>query len=125
MPIDARGTARKLVLDLAAPAPARPVITAAALAQGTWAGLLAELAAPYVTALWQLPAGAARIDGEPVSEKLADWLTRIDSAALTCSRRIEAMTRRHRQPAVAAPVVTVTPADEALAELTRLGVAPP
>lgn len=59
--IEARGTARRLVLDLAPPAPARPVIDEAALLAGTWAGTLVAIAEPYRESLSQLLFDAPRL----------------------------------------------------------------
>jgi hypothetical protein len=126
LPVDQRGAAKRLVLDLTPPAPARPVITEAQLAAGTWVALLAELAAPYAEPLLQLLVADARIGGVSVSERLEIRLTEIDRAALTLTRRIdriEAVTLRHRAPASPAPAVTpADKADSARAELARLGV---
>jgi hypothetical protein len=125
VPVDQRGTARKMVLDLAPPPPPRPVITEAALVEGDWVALLAELAMPYSRPLWELLAVDARIGGESVSDRLDTALTRIDSAALNLTRRIErieAVTLRGSRPAVEAVAPGADKADKARAELSRLGV---
>jgi hypothetical protein len=122
VPIDARGTARRLVLDLAPPPPARPVISEAALLAGTWAAALVAIAEPYRESLSQLLFDAPLVDGEPVSEKLRASLCLIDSAALSAERAIEALARRRRQPTVPPPLPATSPRDKTLAELARLGV---
>ena len=129
LPVDSRGAAKRLVLGLAPPAPARPTITEAQLAAGTWAALLAELAHPYSGPLATLLRADALIGGVRVSERLEVRLTEIDRAATSLARRIdrlESVTLRGSRPAVAAPAVTVADnADRARAELARLGVALP
>jgi hypothetical protein len=125
LPVDQRGFARRLILDLFQ-RPVRPVIADSDLARGQWADTLAELAAPYAAPLSQLLDTDARVGGVSVSDTLDRALKRIDSAALSLQRRIErleASARSRPSPAVAAPAVT--PADKARAELSRLGVTPP
>ena len=125
VPIDQRGVARRMVLDLAPRPPQRPTLTAAQLAAGTWVAPLVKLAEPYREGLRELLHEAPRINGEPLIEKFEAALRVIDSAALSAERAIEKLVRRRRsQPAVAAPAAT-PPRDKALAELARLGVAPP
>jgi hypothetical protein len=122
VPIDARGTARRLVLDLGPPPPARPVIGEAALLAGTWVAALVAIAEPYRESLSQLLFDAPLVDGEPVSEKLRASLCLIDSEALSAERAIEALVRRRRQPTVPPPLPATPPRDQTLAELARLGV---
>ncbi len=122
--IDQRGLAKRMLLDLAVPPPARPTITAAQLVAGQWAGLLVEIAAPYREPLSELLRDSPLIDGEHVSERLEASLTRFDSAALTLTRRIGALARRGRDgDAQAAPATS--PRDKARHELARLRVVPP
>jgi hypothetical protein len=126
VPVDQRGAAKRLVLDLAPPPPTVR-ITEAQLVEGDWAGMLAELAAPYGAPLSQLLTADARIGGESVSDRLEVRLTQIDRAATSLARRIDAVAqRRHRGPAVAVPAVApANKAEAARAELARLGVALP
>lgn len=122
-----RGRAKKLIIGLA-PRPQRPTLSEAQLVAGTWVAPLVRLGEPYREGFAKLLAASARINGEPVSEKLEVALAHIDSAALSLERRIEALHRRDARPGVAAPPVRVSAAgkDEAArAELLRLGVAPP
>jgi hypothetical protein len=120
VPVDHRATATRLVLDLAPPPPARPVITQAAILAGTWPALLVALAAPYAAPLAALlGAGVVLRGGESVSDRLDEALARIDSAALNLTRRIE---RIEARPAVAAVAPAADKADKARAELARLGV---
>lgn len=125
VPIDARGTARRLVLDLAPPPPARPVVSEAALLAGTWVAALVAIAEPYRESLSQLLFDAPLVDGEPVSEKLRASLCLIDSAARSVERAIEALVRRGQQSRVATPLPATPPRDKTLAELARLRVALP
>jgi hypothetical protein len=96
------------------------------LAAGTWPDGLAKLAAPCREGFAALLVAGARVDGEHVGEKLESHRARIDEAALTLSRRIEAAAHRRgaREPALPTPA-PARKADKALAELARLGVAPP
>jgi hypothetical protein len=127
LPIEQRGSAKRLLADLAAASPTRPVTSKAQMAAGTWAAPLVKLAEPYRESLSQLLTVDARIGGESVSDHLDEALARIDSAALNLTRRIErieAVTLRGSRPAVPA-VAAVAPADKAdkaRAELARLGV---
>ena len=124
VPVDQRGVARRLVLDLFQ-RPVRPEIADSDLARGRWVTPLCKLAEPYSGPLSQLLATDARVGGESVSDRLDAALRRIDAAALTLARRIEAVSRSLApSPAAPAPAPTVTSdkADRARAELSRLGV---
>jgi hypothetical protein len=129
VPVDQRGTARRLVRELAAPPPPRPVITQAAIKAGSWAQVLTELARPYAAPLATLlGAGVVLRGDESVSEKLEEALTRIDRAALNLERRIDRVqvaALRHAETLARGPAVAVPAddkADKARAELSRLGV---
>ena len=102
-----------------------PEIADSDLARGLRVTPLCKLAEPYSGPLSQLLATDARVGGESVSDRLDAALRRIDAAALTLARRIEAVSRSLApSPAAPAPAPTVTSdkADRARAELSRLGV---
>jgi hypothetical protein len=123
LPVDERGVARRLVMDLAQ-RPQRPVIADGDLMRGRWAGHLRKLAAPYAAPLAELLRADARVGGEAVSDKLDVALKRIDREALSLQRRIEAVARP-KAPSTSPSPAAVTQADRARLELSRMGVALP
>ncbi len=116
VPIDERGRAKRLVMDLTQ-RPARPVVVEDRVIRRNWVGLLLQMTKPYTEPLAVLL--AADTTGA-ISERLESSLKRIDAADLRLGRRIDALQRRNRQQSGQPGVPTREDKDRA--ELERLGV---
>jgi hypothetical protein len=99
LPIEVRGRQLKRIADEAARRVPRPVIGAAAVADGTWVAVLVGLVSPLAAPLSAL-LGAPAPGSRTCSEKLEALLRLLDDAAAGLARKLKAAEQR---PAVAAP----------------------
>jgi hypothetical protein len=111
--VDQRGRSIRALVDLAE-RPKLPDITNEALATGTWATTLVDLAEPYSGELAGLLGNALTT---AVSDRVLAALREVDHAALALERRLD-RDARSREPQSPTP----TEADLARAELETLGV---
>lgn len=113
LPIDERGRALAVISTLVE-RPTLPEIDCDAVAAGTWAQMLVELAEPYGDALARLLANATVV----VSSRVLRAFGEVDHAARALERRLD----RDDQPRPSRRAQALSAADHARAELARLGV---